>query len=273
MSYNGWGVFTELLLSGRWLKLVAEISSSGHRWRRALRQKVIAPLVPAPIFRRYKQWRRGQNPPWYNFSLIHPEFAAATEVIDRAAREKEPFDAPQLRDTRLGRIREIRLYGQSADWYATVRARFGIDLRTPAFHRPLVEFCFGIPEDQYLREGQDRWLIRRAMKGRLPDIVLNQKRYGTQAADWYPRLTRQRNQIAEEVKRLAENPEVASIFDMQGLKAILDSWPDRQPAEYTPEQSRMLAVPDTLGAAYFIESMTGSNYPLLQSGNRLNSGK
>src|SRR5262245_29499597 len=106
MSYNGWGVFTELLLSGRWLKLVAEISSSGHRWRRALRQKVIAPLVPAPIFRRYKQWRRGQNPPWYYFSLIHPEFAAATEVIDRAAREKEPFDAPQLRDTRLGRIRE-----------------------------------------------------------------------------------------------------------------------------------------------------------------------
>jgi asparagine synthase (glutamine-hydrolysing) len=269
MSYNGWGLFTELLLSGRWLKLVAEISSLGYRWRRALRQRVIAPLVPAPLFRRYKQWRHGQNPPWYDYSLIHPEFAAATKVIDRAARENEAFYTPLLRDTRLARIRELRIYGYSADWYATVRARFGIDYRTPAFHRPLVEFCFGIPEDQYLREGQDRWLIRRAMKGRLPDIVLNQKRFGTQAADWYPRLTRQRNQIAKEVKRLAENPVVASILDMQRMNAILDSWPDRQPAEYTPEENRMMAVPDALGAAYFFENMTGSDYSLLQSGNKL----
>jgi asparagine synthase (glutamine-hydrolysing) len=159
-------------------------------------------------------------------------------------------------------MRELQIYGHAADWYAMVRARFGIDFRTPAFHRPLVEFCFGIPEDQYLREGQDRWLIRRAMKGRLPDIVLSQKRFGTQAADWYPRLTRQRKQIAREVKRLAEHPEVASILDMQRLNAILENWPERQPAEYTPEESRMMAVPDALGAAYFIENMTGSNYPL-----------
>jgi asparagine synthase (glutamine-hydrolysing) len=263
MSYNGWGLFTELLLSGHWLKLIAEIRSSGHRWRRAFRQRVIAPLVPAPLFRRYKQWRHGPNPPWYDFSLIHPEFAAATEVIDRAARENDAFYMPLLRNNRLARIRELRIYGHAADWYAMVRARFGIDFRTPAFHRPLVEFCFGIPEDQYLRGGQDRWLIRRAMKGRLPDIVLNQKRFGTQAADWYPRLTRQRNHIAREVERLAENPEVASILDLQRLNAILDGWPDRQPAEYTPEESRLMAVPDALGAAYFIENMTGSNYPVV----------
>jgi hypothetical protein len=35
----------------------------------------------------------------------------------------------------------------------------------PAFDRRLVEFCIGVPEDQYLRNGCDRWLIRRAMKG------------------------------------------------------------------------------------------------------------
>ena len=261
MSYNGWGLFTELLLTGRWLKLFTELSSLGYRWRRAVRQMVIAPLIPQPLFRRYKQWRRGQHAPWHDFSVIHPEFAAATRVIDRAARENEHFDAPVLRDWRLGRIRDFRIYCQSADWFATVRARFGIDFRTPAFSRPLVEFCIGIPQDQYLRDGRDRWLIRRAMKGRLPDLVLNQKRYGTQSADWYPRLTRQRNQIAEEVRRLAQNPEVASIFDMQRLKATLDHWPDRQPPEYTQEESHMLAVPDALAAAYFIESMTGSNYP------------
>ena len=228
---------------------------------------LIRPLVPAPLFRRYKQWRRGQNPPWHNFSFIHPEFAARSEVIERAARENEPFDNPPPRDTRLGRIRDFRIYCELADWHAMVRANFRLDIRIPAFDRRLVEFCIGIPLDQYLRGGRDRWLIRRAMEGRLPPMVLNQKKCGAQAADWYPRLTRERNHIAEEVKRLAENPEVASILDMQRLKTILDNWPDRQPPEYTSEEAHLLAIPDALGAAYFIENMMGANYSVLQSGN------
>ena len=91
--------------------------------------------------------------------------------------------------------------------------------------RPLigdvVEFCIGIPEDQYLRKGCDRWLIRRAMKGRLPDVVLYKKKYGLQAADWYPRLTRERDHIAEKVKHLAANDDVASIFDLQRVDCDL----------------------------------------------------
>ena len=105
------------------------------------------------------------------------------------------------------------------------------------------------------------------MNGRLPDIVLNQKKCGAQAADWYPRLTRARNHIADEVTRLAENSEVASILDMERLKAILASWPDRQPAEYTPEENQLLLIPNALGTAYFIENLTGANYTLARMGN------
>jgi asparagine synthase (glutamine-hydrolysing) len=267
MSYDGYGLFTELLLTGRWLKLFAEIRSSGYRWRRHLRHMVFRPLVPLPVFRRYKQWRRGQNPPWHNYSFMRPEFAARTQVIDRADREDQPFDTPPLRDTRLGRIRDFGVYCELADWFVMVRARFGIDIRAPAFDRRLVEFCIGIPQDQYLRKGHDRWLIRRAMQGRLPDIVLSKTKYGTQSADWFPRLTRQRSLIAEEVKRLAKNPEVASILDMQRLNAILRNWPDRQPPEYTLEAANLLSVPDALHAAYLIEAVIGANYRVLQSGN------
>jgi asparagine synthase (glutamine-hydrolysing) len=150
-----------------------------------------------------------------------------------------------------------------------MRAGFHLDYRSPACDRRVVEFCIGIPEDQYLHKGRDRWLIRRAMEGRLPHIVLNQKKCGAQAADWYPRLTRSRNHIVEEVKRLAENPEVASILDMQRLNAILDSWPNRQPPEYTPGEAHLLAVPRALGAAYFIENVTGANYAGLQLNNNI----
>jgi asparagine synthase (glutamine-hydrolysing) len=260
MSYDGWGLFTELLLTGRWLKLFAEIRSSGYQWRRHVRQRLIGPLIPAPLFRWYKQRRRGGNPPWYDHSVARLEFATQTGVIERAARENIPFDAPYLRDWRMDRIIRLRNNWEAADYYAKLRARFRLDIRTPACDRRVVEFCLGIPGDQYLRKGRDRWLIRRAMEGRLPGIVLNQKKCGAQAADWYPRLTRVRNHIAEEVKRLAEKPEVRSILDMQRLSAILNSWPDNQPKEYTPEEQTLLAVPGALETAYFIENMTGTNY-------------
>jgi asparagine synthase (glutamine-hydrolysing) len=259
MSYHGYGLITELLLKGRWLKLFSEIRSSGYQWRRHVRQGVIRPLVPAPLFRRYKQWRRGQNSQWHNVSFLHPEFAAQTKVIDRAAHEGEPFDTPPLRDARLGRIRDLQMESERADWFAKVRAIFRLDFRTPALDRRVVEFCIGIPQDQYLRKGHDRWLIRRAMAGRLPNTVLDKTKWGVQAADWYPRLTRDRNLIAAKVKRLAENREVSSILDIQRLTAILDSWPDRQPPEYSQTEAHLLAVPIALGVACFIQDMTGSN--------------
>jgi asparagine synthase (glutamine-hydrolysing) len=151
-------------------------------------------------------------------------------------------------------------YSEAADWYVKVRAEFGIDIRTPALDRRLVEFCLGVPEDQYLNGGCERWLIRRAMKGRLPEVVLFSKKRGVQAADWHPRLTRERDNIAARVKSLAANPDVASIIDLQRLSAVLKHWPEPQPPNFAPENDLLLAVPQALGAACFIENVTGTNY-------------
>jgi asparagine synthase (glutamine-hydrolysing) len=271
MSYHGWGLFTELFRTGRWLRLFTELRSLGYRWRGRFRYQVIAPLIPGSLFRKYKQWRRGENPPWYNYSIIRPEFALKSGVIDRAAREHMPFDGKvSFGGLRFSRTNDIQIYCEAADWCAKVRANFGIDFRTPAFDRRLFEFCIGIPQDQYLRRGRDRWLIRRAMEGRLPVSVLNQQKCGAQAADWFHRLTRERNRLTEEVKRLAANTQIASMLDMQRLIGILDNWPDSQPSEYTAEEQHLLAVPDAIGMAYFIENMTAMNYQELQFSNNTN---
>jgi asparagine synthase (glutamine-hydrolysing) len=258
MSYHGRGLFAELFRKGKLLRLFDELKHSGYQWRTMLRQWTIAPFVPAPLFRTYKRWRRGGRPAWYGFA-INPDFAISSGVAARAAREDMPFDAPPPRDNRLCRVNDFQCYSETADWFARLRAGFGIDTRTPAFDRRLVEFCIGIPEDQYLRKGCDRWLIRRAMQGRLPEVVLNKKKYGAQSVDWYPRLTRERKAIAEKINSLGKNVNVASIVDLRSLAAILDSWPKQQPSEYSHEYNLLLALPDALGAAYFIEGVTVTN--------------
>src|SRR5262249_16612306 len=106
----------------------------------------------------------------------------------------------------------------------------------------------------------ERWLIRRAMKGRLPDAVLYNNKRGVQAADWYPRLTRERNHILEELKRLGANADVASMIDLQRLRTILNNWPDRQPPAWSAEQKHLKTIPEAVGAAYFIENVIGANY-------------
>ncbi len=45
----------------------------------------------------------------------------------------------------------------------------------------VVSYCFGVPPEQYLAEGIDRSLIRRAMWGLLPDAVLTNRLSGLQA--------------------------------------------------------------------------------------------
>jgi asparagine synthase (glutamine-hydrolysing) len=98
------------------------------------------------------------------------------------------------------------------------------------------------------------------MQGRLPDIVLSNTRRGAQAADWFARLTRERKQIAAELNRLTGNPEVSSIIDLPRLIEVLDHWPEREPEMFGAEQHLPLWVPQALGAANFIESVTGVNY-------------
>jgi hypothetical protein len=105
------------------------------------------------------------------------------------------------------------------------------------------------------------------MRGRLPEDILASKNSGAQSADWFPRLARERNHIADELKRLAKNSDVASIIDLRRLAAILDDWPDRQPPEFSFEAPPLfMALPQALGAAFFIESVTGLNDPNFVSG-------
>jgi|LSQX01.2.fsa_nt_gb asparagine synthase (glutamine-hydrolysing) len=66
----------------------------------------------------------------------------------------------------------------------------GIVKRDPTRDKRVIDFCFKIPGNQFVYNGQERVLIRRSMKGIIPDKVrLNMKEKGIQSADWMQRLS------------------------------------------------------------------------------------
>ena len=66
------------------------------------------------------------------------------------------------RDERIHGLLQVDYAG---DWHAAEKALTGVEVRDPTADLDVISYCFGVPPEQYLAEGIDRSLIRRAMWG------------------------------------------------------------------------------------------------------------
>ena len=107
------------------------------------------------------------------------------------------------------------------DWHAAEKAVTGVEVRDPTADIDVVSYCFGVPPEQYLAEGIDRSLIRRAMWGLLPDEVLTNRLSGLQAADWYEKLDGERGELAREIEELEQSPLARRMIDLPRLERAL----------------------------------------------------
>lgn len=135
----------------------------------------------------------------------------------------------------------------------------GVPFRDPTAYRPLIEFCAGIPEDQYRRDGVSRWLARRLLQGRIPEQVRLDMRVGQQAADWPLRLERLRPALLGELKALATDEDLATRFDLPRITADLQQWDGRDARASRAYEKVALATSRAIVASRFIRFANGSN--------------
>jgi asparagine synthase (glutamine-hydrolysing) len=264
-SFDGLSALPDWLLRGNWLRLVRELRVLKHDarpvWRR-FAGHAARPLLPRRInaaVSRYRQGRPGNREP--DWSPLHPEWANTMRVHERAA--EMAFD-PHFNPPRSTREWRSLVMGNAAneasDVHQAMALLHGLPMRDPTAWRPLMEFCAGIPDDQYLRDGQTRWLARRLLKGRVPEMVRTENRRGVQAADWPQRLWRGREALTAELERLANDPAMAARFDLPRLRAALDTWDGKRPGHGTPELNLLqAALPRALTTARFIRFIEGRN--------------
>jgi asparagine synthase (glutamine-hydrolysing) len=123
----------------------------------------------------------------------------------------------------------MRLWGlQSGDpgnFRKAALAGWQIDYRDPTADVRLLEFCLATPTEQFLRDGTPRALARRALAGRLPKLVLEERRRGLQVADWHEDLTAARDRIADELDHLEACPAAITALDLPRLRRLTQNWP------------------------------------------------
>jgi asparagine synthase (glutamine-hydrolysing) len=82
--------------------------------------------------------------------------------------------------------------------------KYNVSFTDPTDDVELIEFCLNLPEDQFVRNGIERRLIKRAVKGYIPDKILNSNVRGKQSADWVQRIKPYWPVIKEELMSIGD---------------------------------------------------------------------
>jgi asparagine synthase (glutamine-hydrolysing) len=228
ISWDGWSQTVSHLLRGRLLLACRQwklyYRSTPYSRAVAFRKLFVEPLVPLPvgdwIDRRRRPNRAGA---WQDHSPIRTDFANAMAVKRRARRFGHDFLYRVRRDERAQGLGQVDYLG---DWHAAEKAVTGVEVRDPTADIDVVSYCFGIPPEQFLAEGIDRSLVRRAMWGMLPEAVLTNRSRGLQAADWYEKLAADRNALSRQVAALYRSALARKIIDLPRLEAAIGTWPE-----------------------------------------------
>ncbi|HEX8152695.1 MAG TPA: asparagine synthase-related protein [Thermoanaerobaculia bacterium] len=240
------------LLSGRlfdsW-KAIREFQR--HRrmsFARAAYSQIVRPMV---VRTKAFAFQRGWSELAMQHNLMSPPFARRLDISAkfRAARY-DPLHSSIL-DARAQQLRvllpDINPIG--AIWHEAA-AGYGLDILDPTADVRLLELVLRIPDEQFVRGANDRWLMRRGMEGLLPPEVQWNVRRGRQGADLPLRLQADGDELDGVVAQLAKSPIVVAYLD---VATLTKSW--AQVREGTPLEAFAAATlfARMLGFALFLD--------------------
>lgn len=259
ISYDGMPFLTQLASRGRLLRLARESWSLVRNGTRVgtVAAQTIGPFLPAAAWRAIGRLR-GRGRRLTDYTAINPDAIEAMRLSQLAAeRGLDPNYRPR-RDAHEARLWAIGRV-DSGNYNKGTLAGWGLDMRDPTADRRLIEFCLTVPLEQYLRDGHRRALARTAFADRLPSVVVEEKRKGYQAADWYEGLTAARGAIAEEMERIAASAPARATLDSQKMERLVRDWPTDGWLKQSTVQKYRLALMRGVSAGHFLRKASGSN--------------
>jgi asparagine synthase (glutamine-hydrolysing) len=208
----------------------------GLSWYRTVRRHLLSPLL-GPLWHGRRRLLHPTEPPWGEYSAIQADFAGRLGLKDAMRRENHDPAFARVHSPAWEHRRIMEINAPGVYLHHHFGAAFRMDVRDPTADVGLLMFCFGIPDEQYVRDGGERMVVRRATAGVLPEEVRWNTIRGKQAADVGLRLLDHKEEMEEELRSLASCGMVSAYVDVNTLRR---AWQSLR-TEVNPETNRKAA--------------------------------
>ncbi|MEH7299507.1 asparagine synthase-related protein [Neobacillus drentensis] len=216
--------YASLLKKLKWVQLYKDLDMFCHNFKTG--KSRILPIVAKKAFPTIAQILSGQNQSDYRFPMIiNPALAARTNIaeklweydIDIYGNHNEKPNA-----TRKNHFKHLYSWNKSGTANTKLSLRYGLWDRDPTNDLRVIRFCLSLPEEQYVTNGMERSLIRRATKNLLPNKVrLNQESRGIQGADVIHRMTVNWPTFNEELNQLVKDSRMEELLNIEVIKGAI----------------------------------------------------
>jgi asparagine synthase (glutamine-hydrolysing) len=260
LSYEGLTLLPFLLRRGRFLSYYREIKGLKREfpscsWRMLVRFS-LAPFMPDRVWRALEA-RAGRELKLEDYSPVNASFSARMRAKDRARRAGHELSLRPPADGKKHRI-SMMMFADIGEYSAAANA-MGIEVRDPTADVRLIEFCLSLPENQFLRDGKKRWLIRRLVADLLPPEVLDVRTRGLQAANWYEAAGAGMSKMREVFAGLETHESVGDYIDLKAMREALDSWPEAGWEQFSVDAKYRLKLLRGISAGSFIRYVEDDN--------------
>ncbi|HAV49529.1 MULTISPECIES: asparagine synthetase B family protein [unclassified Brevundimonas] len=259
-SYDGKTLPGELLKKGDLVGFLRQ----GHalsrekrmNWKGYLAQ-ALGPWMPTALWR-FASRLRGRIAVLGDYSAVKESAVVAHDLRRRARDRGHDLEYRSEADAFAQRLRILGRV-DFGNYAKGVMGGWGLDVRDPTADRRLVEYCLALPTEAFLNDGLPRRLARLGLTDRLPAVVLEERRKGYQAADWFENVQTSRASLLQEVRRLRNVDGVADVLDLDRLERLLESMPERDWTNPEAMRDYRLVVLRGVSAGHFMRKAARTN--------------
>ncbi len=222
---HGIGFLAELARAGRFIALGRELRAlagrTGSSPGRLLRRTVVNPLLLHPLRKTLHRLNGAASRPWGEMAIIRESFARGVGLAERfAAGIGEQAPASTLRQEHARRL-GWGLHPFILEMLDKGAAHFGLRPAYPFYDSRLIDFCLALPPEQKLHDGWTRAVLRRGMRGRLPDAVRLRTTKGDPSGSFFAALRRDGGEIIRSVA-LGDNGGLGEYIEMKKFASVAE---------------------------------------------------
>jgi asparagine synthase (glutamine-hydrolysing) len=209
--------FRSLKEKGQYLKLFREIVDFNRNHGNTMKYAFFRLLFPTNLFAALKNkisfnLKNAYYNAYFDYNVFNQEWRQKYLSLVFPTPNNNPFKDQSYLLTRIQGLPSLLRYEDRNSM------NFSIESRTPFLDYRLVEFVYSLPDDQKIRHGQTKWVMRQALKGVLPEKIRNRQDkvgFATPEEIWF------KKNLAPQMRKVFASEKFASRPYFDHKKVIL----------------------------------------------------